>query len=118
MPFYNENGHVFVANKVMEYPLAFSQYSYSLPKPWTDLFRMFMQVNYADYFAALGFNTKYYDVINKSFDSDAIQDAIGKIMEEWKPKYPHLAFKLQSLKYDSLVNFNQTVQHRNSSIEF
>ena len=118
MPFYNENGHAFVANKVMEYPLAFCQYSYSLPKPWTDLYRIFMQVNYADYFAALGFNTKYYDVNDKSFESDAIQEAIEKIMEEWKPKYPHLAFKLHSLKYDNLVNFNQSFSTEVAALNF
>ncbi|MGN6418455.1 MAG: hypothetical protein ACTHMC_13255 [Pseudobacter sp.] len=118
MPFYNENGHAFIANKVMEYPLAFSQYSYSLPKPWTALFRMFMQVNYADYMTALGFNTKYFDAANHSFDVDAIQETIEKIMEEWKPKYPHLTFRLQNLKYENLVNFNQSFSTEVAALNF
>ncbi|NML19991.1 YbjN domain-containing protein [Pseudoflavitalea sp. G-6-1-2] len=118
MPFYNENGHQFVANKVMEYPLAFCQYSYSLPKPWSDLFRLFMQVNYSEYFAALGFNTQYFNAAQKEFNIDAVQDAIGRIIADWKPKYPHLSFKLHNLKYDNLVVFNQSFSNEIATLNF
>ena len=55
MVWYRDNNYPDIANKVMEYGFAFSQYSYSLPKPLSDLFRLFMQINYGDYFKALGF---------------------------------------------------------------
>ncbi len=108
MPWYNDNGHPLIASRVLEYGIAFCQYSYSLPKPLSDLFRLFMQVNYSDYFTALGFPAQYYNAANKAFDIDEVQDRIEEIVQTWKPKYPNLAFKTQLLKYDSLVDFNRT----------
>lgn len=108
MPWYNDNGHPLIANRVLEYGFSFSQYSYSLPKPLSDLFRLFMEVNYGDYFAALGFPTQYYNPAGNDFDTDAIQDRIEEIVTSWKPKYPNLHFKTQLLKYDTLVSFNHT----------
>lgn len=118
MPWYNDNEHPFIANKVLEYGIAFCQYSYSLPKPLSDLVRLFMQVNYNDYFAALGFTTQYYNPASNHFDTDAIRGKIESIIEEWKPKYPGLNFKTHLLKYDSLVNFNHSFVYEITFLNF
>lgn len=118
MPWYNENGHPFIAAKVLEYSLAFCQYSYSLPKPLSDLFRLFMQVNYPDYFAALGFTAKYYEPVPNRFDHEAIRERIEEIIEGWKPKYQQLQFKIQQLRFDTLVNFNQSFVTEISLLNF
>src|SRR5690606_33614700 len=96
-----------IANRVMEYGFAYSQYSYSLPKPLSDLFYLFMRVNHATYFHALGFKTTYYDTIKNTFDEEEIKNRIESVVERWKKKYPQLIFKTKKLKFDSLVNFNQ-----------
>ena len=80
MVWYRDNNYPDIANKVMEYGFAFSQYSYSLPKPLSDLFRLFMQINYGDYFKALGFQTVYYDEERNHFNEDAIDDKIDSII--------------------------------------
>jgi hypothetical protein len=108
MPWYRDNGYPIIANRVIEYGLSFSQYSYSLPKSLSKLFRLFMQVNYAEYFEALGFTTRYYDAPNNKFDDEAIAEMIEEIISPWKTKYPKLLFKTESLKYDNLVNFNNS----------
>jgi hypothetical protein len=118
MVWYRDNNYPDIANKVMEYGFAFSQYSYSLPKPLSDLFRLFMQINYGDYFKALGFQTVYYDEERNHFNEDAIDDKIDSIIYYWKPKYAALAFKTKKLKFDTLVNFNQSFLQEVSELNF
>lgn len=118
MPWYRDNNYPIIANRVIEYGLSFSQYSYSLPKPMSELFRLFMQVNYADYFEALGFTTKYYDAATNKFDDEAIVERIEDIISPWKAKYPKLVFKTDSLKYDNLVNFNNSFSTEIASLNF
>lgn len=108
MTWYRDNNYPDIANKVMEYSFAYSQYAYSLPKPLSDLFRLFIQINYAEYFKALGFPTVYYEEDKNQFREEAIDGRIDSIIYFWKAKYPSLAFKTKKLKFDSLVSFNQS----------
>jgi hypothetical protein len=118
MVWYRDNNYPDIANKVMEYGFAFSQYSYSLPKPLSDLFRLFMQINYGEFFKALGFQTVYYDEGKNQFNEDAIDDKIDSIIYYWKSKYQVLAFKTKKLKFDTLVNFNQSFLQEVSELNF
>lgn len=106
MVWYRDNNHAFIANKVLEYGFSFCQYSYSLPKPLTELFLLFMQVNYGDYFTALGFSGNLYDPLLNRFAQADIEEGIEEIIEEWKKKYLKLQFKVKNLRYDNLVSFN------------
>jgi hypothetical protein len=118
MTWYRDNNYPDIANKVMEYGFAYSQYSYSLPKPLSDLFRLFMVINYGEYFKTLGFQANYYDEEKNSFNEDAIDDRIDSIIYYWKPKYPSLAFKTKKLKFDTLVNFNQSFLQEVAELNF
>jgi hypothetical protein len=106
MHWYRENGYPFIASKIIEYGMAYCQYSYSLPKPLSDLHRLFMNINYNDYFKALGFATTYYDAEKKEVDKDEVVEEIEEIIEAWQPKYPRLQFNTEALRFDSLLNFN------------
>jgi hypothetical protein len=108
MSWYRDNNYPDMANRVMEYGFAYSQYSYSLPKPLSDLFRLFMHVNYSGYFKALGFKTEYYDEEKNVLNEQEIEDRIELIINYWKRKYALLNFRTKKLKYDTLVNFNHT----------
>jgi hypothetical protein len=66
-----------------------------------------MQVNYPDYFSALGFR-KYYDPATNKFLSDEIIDKLKGIQAKWKEKYPMMNFNTSNLKFDNLVNFDQS----------
>lgn len=118
MVWYRDNGYPQIANKVMEYGFAFSQYSYSLPKPLSELFRIFMHVNYPEYFKALGFKTEFYDPTRNLFYDDAISDGINGIIETWKPKYASLAFNTKRLKFDTHLNFNQSFLQEVTELNF
>lgn len=108
MAWYRDNNHTFIANQVLEYGFSFCQYSYSLPRPLTDLFRLFMHVNYGDYFTAIGYSETLYDPLLNRFDQEAIEEEIEEIIEAWKKKYLKLQFKVKNLRYDNLVSFNNS----------
>jgi hypothetical protein len=108
MAWYRDNNYPVIASQVIEYGIAYCQYSYSLPKILTDFFQLFMHVNYGSYFLALGYTESLYDPFKNQFDIQLIHDSIIAIQNKWREKYPHLDFKLQNLRFDTLVNFNHT----------
>ena len=108
MVWYRDNNHPFIATQVTEYGLSYCQYSYSLPRVISELVRLYMQVNYPDFFLALGFKQTYYDIYKNQFDQTAIMGKIKEIEGRWRDKYPLMDFKTQNLRFDNLVNFNQT----------
>jgi hypothetical protein len=103
---YKENNYTFIASKIAEYGISYSQYSYSLPRPLSDLFRLYMNVNYNDYFKALGFSTTYYDADKKEVERDEVVEEIEEIVNMWRSKYPRLQFNIEALRFDSLFSFN------------
>jgi hypothetical protein len=108
MAWYSDNKYPLIANNVMEYALSFSQYAYSLLKPLSDLVLLFMQINYRTYFEALGFTVPYYDATSNQFNPDGIRERIEEIIATWKPKYPRLQFRTETLKFNDLVIFNSS----------
>lgn len=105
---YKENKLPDIAAQISEYGISYCQYSYSLPRPVTELYHLLMQVNYGDYFEALGFPERYYNPETKEYNQEAITARINAIVDHWKDKYPELDFKTDKLKYDSTVAFNQS----------
>jgi hypothetical protein len=108
MAWYKDNNYNYIGEQICEYGVSYCQYSYSLPKPLSELFLILMKVNYADYFEALGFTDRYYDSFRKRFDDKAITEKINNIQEQWRKKYPMLAFNTHYLKFDNLLNFNHS----------
>lgn len=106
MVWYRDNNYPAFATQIAEYGISYCQYSYSLPKVITDLFHVFMMVNYSDYFTALGFPQQYYNAATARFEQDDIVEKINTIQTEWRDKYPLLDFKTGNLRFDNLVNFN------------
>lgn len=103
---YKENSHTFIATQITEYGISYCQYSFSVPRMITELFHLYMMVNYPDYFSALGFPGSYYDPVKNHFDDQAVIARIKEINEKWKEKYPRAEFRIQNLKFDNLVNFD------------
>lgn len=108
MAWYRDNHYDYIGQQICEYGISYCQYSYSPPKPLTELFLILMKVNYEEYFTALGFTDTYYNSFRKKFDEKAIIEKINSVQELWRRKYPMLAFNTHYLKFDSLLNFNNT----------
>jgi Domain of unknown function (DUF1821). len=118
LAWYRDNNYPIIANKVVEYGLSFSQYSYSLPKPLSELFLLFMQVNYCNFFEALGFSVPYYGAANNRFDPGAIRERIEEITGAWIAKYPKLQFRLEQLQFNNLVSFNTSFANEIAELNF
>jgi hypothetical protein len=97
-----------IAAQISEYGFSYCQYSYSLPRPITELFQLFMQVNYGNYFRELGFREVLYNAETNQYDKDAIISRIKTIEQKWKTKYPEFDFKVDKLKFENKVAFNQS----------
>ncbi|HMU47899.1 MAG TPA: hypothetical protein PKC72_16120 [Chitinophagaceae bacterium] len=119
MLWYRDNNHPFIACQVIEYGISYCQYSYSLPKVITELFHVYMMVNYADYFTALGYGDLLYEPARNKFDKEEIADRIKDIQQKWKDKYPSMNFNTQNLRFDNLVNFDHsfTIELENLNME-
>jgi hypothetical protein len=105
---YRENKLTDIAAQISEYGFSYCQYSYSLPRPISELFRLFMQINYTNYFKELGFKSDYYNEETKQYDQENIIARIKAIEQKWKSKYPEFDFKTDKLKFDNKVSFNQS----------
>ena len=105
---YRENKLTDIAAQISEYGFSYCQYSYSLPRPISELFRLFMQINYTSYFKELGFKSDYYNEETKQYDQENIIARIKAIEQKWKSKYPEFDFKTDKLKFDNKVSFNQS----------
>jgi hypothetical protein len=104
---YKEHKMPKVAAQISEYGFSYCQYSYSLPKPVSELFSLFMMINYPDYIKDLGLKNEYITE-EGGYNQEKIVAGINAIVERWKEKYPELKFDTSKLKYDSAVSFNQT----------
>lgn len=108
MAWYRDNNYPIIGRQICEYGISYCQYSYSLPRPMSELFLLLMKVNYADYFTSLGFSEPYYDDQKNKFAESDIIEKINSIQQEWRKKYPQLNFKTQQLRFDSLLSFNHS----------
>jgi hypothetical protein len=105
---YRENKLSDIAAQISEYGLAYCQYSYSLPRPVSELFLLLMMINYGNYFKEFGYKDDFYNRETKEYNKEAIIERIRTICERWKEKYPELEFKTDKLKFDNNVAFNQS----------
>jgi hypothetical protein len=114
---YRDNNYAPWAGKIMEYGITYCQFSYSLPAPCSALIQLYMRLNYADYFAALGYGSR---LLNKDGlpDKEAITGTIKAICAEWQEKHPKLTFRTDNLLYDSWVNFNFSFTNEMKELNF
>jgi hypothetical protein len=105
---YRDNRRNDIAARISEYGFAYCQYSYSLPRPVSDFFQLFMMVNYPDYFTELGFKYVYYKRETNEFNKEQIMTTIHEIEDTWRSKYPEMKIREDKLKFDDLTSFNQT----------
>jgi hypothetical protein len=112
---YKDNKLPRIAAQISEYGLSYCQYSYSLPRPISELFHLFMMINYPDYFKELGYKDELYNAENGQYNKEVIIARIEDIESRWKEKYPELKYKTEKLRFDNAVAFNQTFS---TEIEF
>lgn len=118
MAWYKDNKFPEIARQILEYGISYCQYSYSLPRPLSQLFRLFMQINYPAYFLAVGFKDQLFDGAANQFEKNEIEEEIQKIIRNWQEKYPNLTWKDQNIRYDNIISFNQSFLNEIQALNF
>jgi hypothetical protein len=123
MVWYKENNYPYLATRICEYGISYCQYSYSLPSPLTELFLLFMKINYPGYFADLGFKDNFCEADKNNpgiynMNPEKITAAIVAIQNKWRVKFPKLDLKLANLKYESLMDFNLSFTNEMEFLNF
>jgi hypothetical protein len=103
MFWYRDNNYPDIAIAVMEYGLAYAQYSYSLPKPLNDFFDMMMEINNPIYYADLG--ATHHLLENDRPSADRITQRIEEIIRPFSDKYPKLQLDTSKLNFNSVLDF-------------
>ncbi len=105
MDWYNENGHFKVAMAIPGYIIGYCLFNYAIPKPDKDLFFLYYQIMYGEYFEKLGFKLALVDLKQQTFNKKGIKKAIKEIVVANKEKYPHLSPNVHKLSFDGQVKF-------------
>lgn len=115
---YRENEHNDIALEMMEYSFAYSQFSFSLPKPATQLFDILMHVNHNDFYQAMGYSDRLYDRATKTFDAEKINQKIETINEENAERYALINIDTSVLDFENLQSFNFTLLLQITKLDF
>lgn len=105
---YKDNKLPDIASQISEYGLSYCQYSYSLPRPITEYFHLFMMINYGDFFRDMGYKEELYKKETGEYNRELIFQKIEETEARWREKYPELKLKTEKLKFDNEVAFNQS----------
>lgn len=116
MLWYKDNKYPDMAILIMEYGLSYCQYSYSLPRPVTELFTLLMQVTYYNFFEELGFTEKYYN--GSEFRISDVKARIRSIISRYRDKYPLLTYDTERLNFASLADFNISLMKQVEGFNF
>ena len=106
MKWYKDNNHPEIASQIVEYALTYPQYTYSLPRPLTEMIQIFMEVNYPEFFLSNGYAYTLYDPASKRFQIGELEGEMGRIVKRWRGKYPSLNFPKEKIDYTDRLNFN------------
>jgi len=105
LDWYRDNGHYKVAMAIPGYIVGYCLFNYALPKPDKEIFHLYYQIIYGDFFEKLGFRLNYIDHEKLIFNKKTIKRRIKRIGDLNREKYPKLNPDIQSLVFSSQVDF-------------
>ena len=108
MEWYKNNGYYKVAMAIPGYIIGYCLFNYAVPKPDKELFHLYYQIIYSDFFEQLGFQLDFVDLKNETFNKKAIKRAIQEIAEANQEKYPNISPNINRLSYDGKIKFAQS----------
>ncbi|WP_127131570.1 hypothetical protein [Pseudoflavitalea rhizosphaerae] len=113
--FYADSEPEVVKNLYQQAPLNI-QYVCSMARPFTDLFVVYMQVMYSDYFRDLGLPAFRSD--DGKIEALSVKKAIRSIEESWQATYPDFRFNKDEIIYDSPGSFYPSFIYQLASQQF
>jgi hypothetical protein len=113
---YTQNKYEDIALRLLEYGVAYPQFAFSVPKPFTALLTLIMQITLPDFFNDLGYTFHY--VQDGSLNPQAIESALQNLLATYREQYPHLKLATQKLNYSSTLSFVLSLLTEMESLQF
>jgi hypothetical protein len=113
---YRDNNYPGIVTHIYEYIASYSLFNYGMYTPLIDLFHTMMEVINNDFFVELGIQNKL--VSNGIPNRSGIEERIKGIVDKGRKTYPNLEFKLDSLKYDNVNVFGETLMKEMDYLNF
>ena len=108
MDWYEENKHTKVALAIPGYIVGNCLFNYALPKPARELLELYYRITESRFFTALGFTPQYFDDTKDVFNQKEIKNAIRKLVENGKEKFPMLSPDVNTLDFKNACKFART----------
>jgi hypothetical protein len=118
MDWYEENKYTNVALSVPGYIVGNSLFNYALPKPARELLELYYRITEPKLFSQLGFSPEYFDASKEAFKSKDIKNAIRKLADNSKEKFPALSPDLGLLDFKNPCRFARTYLLMVKSMDF
>ncbi|MBU3676794.1 MAG: YbjN domain-containing protein [Chitinophagaceae bacterium] len=113
---FHQNGYTEVAYRVQEYGLLFSLYTFSMPKPYADIVRLFMHINFPAFFDELGFANKF--IRGEQCQMEAIQTSIDHIVQSARERYPKFSVDWGELPSNNRLHVNSALMQAIENLNF
>jgi hypothetical protein len=108
----NRDSHWYIENKypdlamlINEYGILYEEFTYSMPKPITDLITIYMSIVHADFFKELGMTEWLYDTERERFNKEAIQRVAHDAINRFQDKYTEMKWNNERINFNSLYEF-------------
>jgi hypothetical protein len=108
MDWYEANNHTKVALSIPGYIMGNALFNFALPKPSKDFIELYYRITESKYFTSLGFTPAYFDESKGIYDQKSIKNAIRKVVEAHKEKFPQLSADLNILDFKNPCHFVRT----------
>jgi hypothetical protein len=108
MDWYEENKHTKIALSVPGYIVGNALFNYALPKPMKELLELYYRISESAFFKGLGFSPLYFEAQKETFDQKEIKNALRKIVDTNKEKYPNLSPDFATLDFKNPCRFART----------
>lgn len=118
MDWYEENNHINIALSVTGYIVGNSLFNYALPKPTREFLELYYRVTEPKFFTDLGITPTLFDSVKNNFNTKEIKNAVRKIIEDNKEKFPSLSADFGVLDFKSPCRFARTYLLMLKSMDF
>jgi hypothetical protein len=118
MDWYEENKHERVAVSIPSYIIGNALFNYALPKPDRELLELYYRITEPSLMHGLGFNTLYFEATKNEFNQKEVKNAIKKVVDKGKEKYPQLAPDLGALDFKTPCKFARSYLNMVKNLDF
>ncbi len=115
---YKKNNQTDMALEHLEYIAQYALFNYGLRIPSRLLMGLIIEVLNADFMEALNFSNLPYDTTANKLNSNIIQKRIKNIQNQAIEKYPSFSFNISKLKFDSNLNFVESMFQELKNINY